>query len=64
MLVVSLSFSPADMSLCCMGISGEEVPDGVSPPPINGTLAPEPGECVYHATNTFESCLLNLYSFF
>ena len=52
MLVVSLSFSPADMSVCCVGISGEEIPDGAGPPPINGTLAPEPGECVYHATNT------------
>ena len=59
-----LSFFSADMSVCCVGISGEEAPDGASPPPINGTVAPEPGECVYHATNTFESCLLNLYSFF
>ena len=57
-------FSASDMSVCCVGISGEEIPDGASPPPINGTLAPGPGECVYHATNTLKSCLLNLYGFF
>ena len=45
-------FSASDMSVCCAGISGEEIPDGAGPPPINGTLAPEPGECIYHATNT------------
>ena len=37
-----------------MGNSGEEIPDGASPPPINGTVAPGPGGCVFHATDTLK----------
>ena len=51
----SYHFSSADIRVSCVGISGEEIPDGATPPPINGTLAPGPGECVYTMLQTFWS---------
>ena len=59
----SIIFLPADMRPYCVRISGEEIPDGASPPPINVTLAPGPGECVVPCCKHSELCLLNLDGF-